>query len=91
MPIAISSESLFSTLANSSVFYEGRPTRYSTHGASRHLQSRLRLMKDHITSSCSINRKAFYFAELAGMGCLQKAWELFGKKLDGLMIEMNVA
>ena len=49
----------------------------------------LRLMKDHIASSCSISRDDFDFAELADKGGLQKAWGLFGKDLDTLMDEMN--
>jgi len=49
----------------------------------------LRLMKDHIASSCSISRNDFDFAELADKGGLQKAWGLFGKELDALMNEMN--
>ena len=50
----------------------------------------LRLMKDHIASSCSISREDFDYAELADKGGLQKAWGLFGKELDGLMSEMNM-
>jgi len=50
----------------------------------------LRLMKDHIASSCSISRDDFDYAELADKGGLQKAWGLFGKELDTLMNEMNV-
>jgi len=50
----------------------------------------LRLMKDHIASSCSISRDDFDYAELADKGGLQKAWGLFGKDLDMLMNEMNV-
>jgi type I restriction enzyme R subunit len=50
----------------------------------------LRLMKEHIASSCSISRDDFDYAELAGRGGLQKAWGLFGPALDGLMDEMNV-
>ncbi len=50
----------------------------------------LRLMKEHIASSCSISRDDFDYAELADKGGLQKAWTLFGKELDGLMNEMNV-
>ncbi len=50
----------------------------------------LRLMKEHIASSCSICRGDFDYAELADKGGLQKAWGLFGKDLDGLMDEMNV-
>jgi len=49
----------------------------------------LRLMKEHIASSCSISRDDFDYAELADKGGLQKAWGLFGKELDGLMDEMN--
>jgi type I restriction enzyme R subunit len=49
----------------------------------------LRLMKDHIASSCSIQREDFDFAELAGKGGLQKAWAVFGPQLDELMDEMN--
>jgi type I restriction enzyme, R subunit len=49
----------------------------------------LRLMKDHIASSCAISREDFDFAELAGKGGLQKAWNVFGAALDGLMEEMN--
>jgi type I restriction enzyme R subunit len=49
----------------------------------------LRLMKEHIAGSCSIGRDDFDYAELADKGGLQKAWQLFGKELDGLMDEMN--
>ena len=49
----------------------------------------LRLMKDHIASSCSISREDFDFAQLADKGGLQKAWGVFGEELDGLMDEMN--
>jgi type I restriction enzyme R subunit len=50
----------------------------------------LRLMKDHIASSCSISRDDFDYAELADKGGLQKVWAVFGNQLDGLMDEMNV-
>ena len=50
----------------------------------------LRLMKEHIASSCSISRDDFDYAELADKGGLQKAWGLFGKELDTLMNEMNM-
>lgn len=50
----------------------------------------LRLIKDHIASSCSICRDDFDYAELADKGGLQKAWGLFGKELDNLMNEMNM-
>lgn len=49
----------------------------------------LRLMKDHIASSCSISREDFDYAELADKGGLQKVWSVFGADLDGLMTEMN--
>jgi len=49
----------------------------------------LRLMKEHIASSCSIGRGDFDYAELADKGGLQKAWAVFGKELDGMMTEMN--
>lgn len=49
----------------------------------------LRLMKDHIASSCGISRDDFDYAELAGKGGLQKVWAVFGHQLDGLMHEMN--
>lgn len=49
----------------------------------------LRLMKDHIASSCSIRRDDFDYAELASKGGLQKVWNLLGKELDTLMDEMN--
>jgi type I restriction enzyme R subunit len=44
----------------------------------------LRLMKDHIASSCSISRDDFDYAELADKGGLQKAWGLFGNDLDAI-------
>jgi len=49
----------------------------------------LRLIKDHIASSCSISREDFDYAQLAGKGGLQKAWHVFGEQLDGLLAEMN--
>ncbi|AOI64224.1 restriction endonuclease subunit R [Burkholderia territorii] len=49
----------------------------------------LRLMKDHIASSCAISREDFDYAEFAHKGGLQKAWGMFGKELDTLMSEMN--
>lgn len=49
----------------------------------------LRLMKDHIASSCSISRADFDYAELADKGGLQKVWGVFGLQLDGIMQEMN--
>ena len=50
----------------------------------------LRLMKDHIASSCCITRDDFDYAELADKGGLQRVWGLFGKELDALMDEMNM-
>lgn len=49
----------------------------------------LRMMKDHIASSCCITRDDFDYAEFANKGGLQKAWGLFGKELDAVMNEMN--
>ena len=49
----------------------------------------LRLMKDHIAASCSIERDDFDYAELASRGGLQKAWQVLGSELDTLMAEMN--
>lgn len=49
----------------------------------------LRLMKDHIASSCRVAREDFDYAEFADRGGLQKAWTVFGNELDGLMGEMN--
>jgi type I restriction enzyme, R subunit len=49
----------------------------------------LRMMKDHIASSCCITRDDFDYAEFANKGGLQKAWSLFGNELDGVMAEMN--
>jgi type I restriction enzyme R subunit len=49
----------------------------------------LRLMKDHVAASCSIERDDFDYAQLAARGGLQKAWSVFGGELDGLMGEMN--
>ncbi|HQQ69829.1 MAG TPA: type I restriction-modification enzyme R subunit C-terminal domain-containing protein [Alicycliphilus sp.] len=50
----------------------------------------LRLMKEHIASSCSITRSDFDYAALADRGGLARAWGVFGGELDGLMDEMNV-
>jgi type I restriction enzyme, R subunit len=49
----------------------------------------LRLVKDHIASSCRIERDDFDYAQLAGKGGLQKAWNVFGGQLDQLLVEMN--
>ena len=49
----------------------------------------LRLIKNHIASSCSISRDDFDYAEFADKGGLQKVWGLFGNQLDELMDEMN--
>jgi type I restriction enzyme, R subunit len=49
----------------------------------------LRMMKDHIASSCCIAREDFDYAEFANKGGLQKVWQLFGNELDAVMNEMN--
>jgi type I restriction enzyme R subunit len=49
----------------------------------------LRLIKDHIASSCRIERDDFDYAAFAARGGLQKAWSLFGEQLDEVMKEMN--
>jgi type I restriction enzyme, R subunit len=49
----------------------------------------LRLIKDHIASSCRIERDDFDYAAFAARGGLQKAWSLFGEQLDEVMTEMN--
>ena len=49
----------------------------------------LRLMKDHIASSCSIEREDFDYTQLAGKGGLQRAWTVFDGQLDALLDEMN--
>jgi type I restriction enzyme, R subunit len=49
----------------------------------------LRLIKDHIASSCCVAREDFDHAEFGKRGGLQRAWGLFGEGLDGVMAEMN--
>ena len=49
----------------------------------------LRLVKDHIASSCRVERDDFDYAQLAGKGGLQKAWNVFDGQLDELLAEMN--
>jgi type I restriction enzyme, R subunit len=49
----------------------------------------LRLMKDHLSSSCSISRDDFDYADFARKGGLQRAWSVFGATLDPLMDELN--
>lgn len=53
----------------------------------------LRLIKDHITASCSIERDDFDYSPFSDRGGLQKAWSLFNteakNELDSLMAEMN--
>ena len=51
----------------------------------------LRLIKDHIASSCCVAREDFDHAEFGKRGGLQRAWGLFGGGLDGLLEEMNTA
>ena len=50
----------------------------------------LRLMKDHIASSCAVGRPSFSMGGFAAQGGLQKAWDVFGGQLDLLMDEMNL-
>jgi type I restriction enzyme R subunit len=50
----------------------------------------LRLMKEHIASSCSITREDFDYAALADRGGLARAWDVFGGELEGLMEGMNL-
>ena len=49
----------------------------------------LRMIKDHIATSCSVSRATFDLAEFADKGGLQKVWSVFGSPLDALMTEMN--
>lgn len=49
----------------------------------------LRMIKDHITASCSVGRDDFDLSPFSDKGGLQKAWGLFGKELDEVMNEMN--
>ncbi|GEK10079.1 type I restriction-modification enzyme R subunit C-terminal domain-containing protein [Pseudoalteromonas peptidolytica] len=53
----------------------------------------LRLIKDHIAASCSIERDDFDYSPFSDRGGLQKAWGLFNtetkNELDSLMAEMN--
>ena len=49
----------------------------------------LRMIKDHIATSCSVSRATFDLAEFAAKGGLQKVWNVFGAPLDALMTEMN--
>ena len=51
----------------------------------------LRLIKDHIASSCCVTRDDFDHAEFGKRGGLQKVWGLFEGGLDGLLEEMNTA
>lgn len=50
----------------------------------------LRLMKEHIASSCAVERTDFSRGGFAAKGGLQKAWDVFGEQLDPLMDEMNL-
>jgi type I restriction enzyme R subunit len=53
----------------------------------------LRLIKDHITASCSIERDDFDYSPFSDHGGLQKAWVVFNNddknELDSLLTEMN--
>ncbi len=50
----------------------------------------LRAMKDHIAASAVIEIDDLDFADLAAKGGRQRAWNLFGQELGGLMDEMNL-
>ncbi|WP_205085306.1 type I restriction-modification enzyme R subunit C-terminal domain-containing protein [Photorhabdus khanii] len=49
----------------------------------------LRMIKDHIASSCAIERDDFDYSPFADQGGLQKAWQLFDQELDTIMNELN--
>lgn len=53
----------------------------------------LRLIKDHITASCTIERDDFDYSPFSDHGGLQKAWVVFNNgdknELDNLLTEMN--
>ena len=53
----------------------------------------LRLIKDHIIASCTIERDDFDYSPFSDHGGLQKVWGLFSgdekNELDSLMAEMN--
>jgi type I restriction enzyme R subunit len=49
----------------------------------------LRLIKDHISTSCSIEKDDFDYSPFADHGGLQKAWGLFDTELEELMNELN--
>ncbi|EJA7360665.1 DEAD/DEAH box helicase family protein [Vibrio alginolyticus] len=53
----------------------------------------LRLIKDHISASCFIERDDFDYSPFSDHGGLQKAWSLFNNgdknELDSLLAEMN--
>jgi type I restriction enzyme R subunit len=53
----------------------------------------LRLIKDHITASCNIEKDDFDYSPFSDHGGLQKAWVVFNNgdknELDSLLTEMN--
>jgi type I restriction enzyme R subunit len=53
----------------------------------------LRLIKDHITASCNIEKDDFDYSPFSDHGGLQKVWGVFNKgdnnELDSLLTEMN--
>ncbi|MCG8316472.1 MAG: DEAD/DEAH box helicase family protein, partial [Pseudomonadales bacterium] len=49
----------------------------------------LRMIKDHIASSCCIERDDFDYNPFINKGGLQKVWGLFESELDPIMSEMN--
>ncbi|MBN1969083.1 MAG: DEAD/DEAH box helicase family protein [Candidatus Delongbacteria bacterium] len=51
----------------------------------------LRMIKDHIITSVSIDRDDFENTPFAERGGLMKIWNLFGDKMDGVIEELNQA
>lgn len=49
----------------------------------------LRMIKDHIATSCCIKRDDFDYSPFADKGGLQKVWRLFDNELDNIMNELN--
>ena len=50
----------------------------------------LRMIKDHIASSCGIERDDFDYSPFADKGGLQKVWGLFENELDTVIDELNL-
>jgi type I restriction enzyme R subunit len=49
----------------------------------------LRLIKEHVSSSCAIEQDDFNYNLFADRGGLQKVWGLFDQELDRIMTELN--